>query len=133
MAGAACGSAAVRRRSRALLPRFLQAERGWWAMGNCCGTAAPISDRDNVHRKKGQRLANWSKTGVIALRRAGLAVRRLHAPAQRAGARPAASHAAACTAGRVPASKQATLLPPRCRSCLGRSHRCRPHACWTPR
>lgn len=41
-------------------------------MGNCCGTAAAVDDKDNVRRNKGQRLSNWSKTGVIALRRAAL-------------------------------------------------------------
>ncbi len=47
-------------------------------MGNCCSTAVPVDDKDNVRRKKSQRLANWSKTGVIALRRASLAVRHWH-------------------------------------------------------
>lgn len=47
-------------------------------MGNCCGTAAAVDDKDNVRRNKGQRLSNWSKTGVIALRRAALTVSRWH-------------------------------------------------------
>ncbi|KAL4428053.1 hypothetical protein ABPG75_002142 [Micractinium tetrahymenae] len=45
-------------------------------MGNCCGSpaaAAAEQGRDNVRRKKAERLANWKATHVIALRKADLA------------------------------------------------------------
>lgn len=43
-------------------------------MGNCCGSPAGGAggDKDNVQRKKSERLANWKATRVIALRSASL-------------------------------------------------------------
>lgn len=67
---AACRAGSRHTPSPASLPQ--QAARG---MGNCCGTAAAANDKDDVRRNKSQRLTNWSKTGVVALRRANLAVR----------------------------------------------------------
>ena len=114
------------------------------SMGNCCGTAAAVDDKDNVRRNKGQRLSNWSKTGVIALRRAALTVSRCHtglacAPACFGTAAvdllasTSASVQLICPAG-LPLEPHALCWPTlACRSCRRRLRRCPPPGCWTPR
>ncbi|PSC75573.1 plant intracellular Ras-group-related LRR 7-like [Micractinium conductrix] len=41
-------------------------------MGNCCGSPAAASDTQDVRRNKKARVANWQRTNVVGLRRAGL-------------------------------------------------------------
>lgn len=68
MAGSAAGNEA----------KAASSERVTWPggeMGNCCSGGGAAEGKNNVRHKKATRVSNWSKTGVIGLRRASLKVR----------------------------------------------------------